>query len=505
MNMELGAKLEQLQLLLPDLGAEASAQLLQEHGSDVNLAVEAHFTKLQLLEKKKCSARAASTGAGAPPPPRSLKVGQQPLGSYFQRDANSVLMRASAKQSLIHGQGKRKKASYPLEDETEDAEPSGGDKKRNTIEGGSSDKRSKAPAVGSRSTNNRSDNASNSTFGRTQDVFSATVTRFTANGGSSTTPISLAQLEAETLATMRFDVLPAETADNLLNAFMVESERWKQGARYMFDRKIAYERLSTGFPIAALDGGGWSKRDKRWEVTGFIDEVRYAQKVVAKHVRTKREKRRMRAMEVLEEERSGSHADRGSNPAHGVRGSNPNAAARVGSKDGQRKPHSPYPPRLAVASWDPNYCIANLYRTGEDFTGIHSDPLTQLGPQCIIASVSLGAARLFKLKPAGRKTNKKEVTAAEKVGVASCYTLRLPHNSLVVMWEGCQEHFRHEVPKESDKTFPHHDKSGAMRLNLTFRHRRFAWSQRAPLCGECSVDCLCLRLCVCLHPIHVPG
>ena len=101
-----------------------------------------------------------------------------------------------------------------------------------------------------------------------------------------------------------------------------------------------------------------------------------------------------------------------------------------------------YPPKLAVGTWQPNYCIANLYRTGEDFTGIHSDPLTQLGPQCIIASVSLGAARLFKLRPAGRRTNKAEVSAADKVGVASCYTLRLPHNSLLVMWEGCQENFR---------------------------------------------------------------
>jgi hypothetical protein len=56
------------------------------------------------------------------------------------------------------------------------------------------------------------------------------------------------------------------------------------------------------------------------------------------------------------------------------------------------------------------------------------------------------------------------------------------------MWEGCQEHFRHEIPKETDSSFPHHTLAGAMRLNLTFRQRRFAWSQRAPLCA-CNRKC----------------
>jgi hypothetical protein len=67
--------------------------------------------------------------------------------------------------------------------------------------------------------------------------------------------------------------------------------------------------------------------------------------------------------------------------------------------DGERAPPQPYPPRLAVSSWEPNYCVANLYRTGEDFTGIHSDPLTQLGPQCIIGSLSLGRPSLSPPSP----------------------------------------------------------------------------------------------------------
>ena len=45
----------------------------------------------------------------------------------------------------------------------------------------------------------------------------------------------------------------------------------------------------------------------------------------------------------------------------------------------------------------------------------------------------------FKLTPALKSHQKAE-------GVASSFTVVLPHNSLLVMWEGCQEAFRHEVP-----------------------------------------------------------
>lgn len=91
-----------------------------------------------------------------------------------------------------------------------------------------------------------------------------------------------------------------------------------------------------------------------------------------------------------------------------------------------------------------NAALCNLYRNGNDSVGLHSDAEPEMGP--VIASVSLGAERLFRLKrPNG------EVVL----------TQRLPHGSLLIMAGATQKNFKHEVPKESEVTQP--------RINLTFR------------------------------------
>jgi alkylated DNA repair dioxygenase AlkB len=89
--------------------------------------------------------------------------------------------------------------------------------------------------------------------------------------------------------------------------------------------------------------------------------------------------------------------------------------------------------------------LCNLYRNGNDSVGLHADSEPEMGP--VIASVSLGAERLFRLKaPNGA------------VGLAE----RLPHGSLLIMAGETQKNFKHEVPKEPEITKP--------RINLTFRH-----------------------------------
>lgn len=60
------------------------------------------------------------------------------------------------------------------------------------------------------------------------------------------------------------------------------------------------------------------------------------------------------------------------------------------------------------------------------------------------------------------------------------YSIRLPHNSVLVMWEGFQEFWRHEVPK--DQSLKPHEISGDGRLSFTFRKRNFTVSNRAPNC-----------------------
>lgn len=92
-----------------------------------------------------------------------------------------------------------------------------------------------------------------------------------------------------------------------------------------------------------------------------------------------------------------------------------------------------------------NAVLCNLYRNGNDSVGLHADAEPEMGP--VIASVSLGAERLFRLK-------------GKNGGIA--FAERLPHGSLLIMAGETQKNFRHEVPKEPDITLP--------RINLTFRH-----------------------------------
>ena len=91
-----------------------------------------------------------------------------------------------------------------------------------------------------------------------------------------------------------------------------------------------------------------------------------------------------------------------------------------------------------------NAVLCNLYRNGHDSVGLHADAEPEIGP--VIASVSLGAERLFRLKG--------------KNG-AVVFADRLPHGSLFIMAGETQKNCRHEVPKEPDIT--------QARINLTFR------------------------------------
>jgi alkylated DNA repair dioxygenase AlkB len=92
-----------------------------------------------------------------------------------------------------------------------------------------------------------------------------------------------------------------------------------------------------------------------------------------------------------------------------------------------------------------NAVLCNFYRNGNDSVGWHADAEPEMGP--VIASVSLGAERLFRLK-------------GQNGAVA--FAERLTHGSLLILGGKTQESFKHEVPKEPNIAQP--------RINLTFRH-----------------------------------
>lgn len=96
-----------------------------------------------------------------------------------------------------------------------------------------------------------------------------------------------------------------------------------------------------------------------------------------------------------------------------------------------------------------NAVLCNLYRNGMDSMGWHSDDEKELGPNPVIASLSLGAVRKFKLK----HTYNHEIPL---------HKMALGNGSLLTM-KGTTQHFwKHEIPKEPGITDP--------RINLTFRY-----------------------------------
>lgn len=96
---------------------------------------------------------------------------------------------------------------------------------------------------------------------------------------------------------------------------------------------------------------------------------------------------------------------------------------------------------------DFNVCLVNLYRDGQDSMGWHADDEKELGENPVIASVSLGAERMFQLK------HKHDPTAK--------YKIRLQHGSLLIMKGSTQKFWKHQLPKTKKVTGP--------RVNLTFR------------------------------------
>jgi alkylated DNA repair dioxygenase AlkB len=95
-----------------------------------------------------------------------------------------------------------------------------------------------------------------------------------------------------------------------------------------------------------------------------------------------------------------------------------------------------------------NSVLLNYYRNQHDSMGFHSDDEPELGPQPVIASVSLGERRTLVLKHKTRKELKR-------------VKLPLESGSLLLMKGDTQRNWKHGVDKESRPCGP--------RVNLTFR------------------------------------
>lgn len=93
-----------------------------------------------------------------------------------------------------------------------------------------------------------------------------------------------------------------------------------------------------------------------------------------------------------------------------------------------------------------NSVLCNLYRGGSDGVGWHADDEPVFGGDPVVASVSFGAARTFKLR---------------RNDGADAREYLLTDGSLLVMGCGIQRDWKHSIPKTA--------KPVGERINLTFR------------------------------------
>ena len=95
-----------------------------------------------------------------------------------------------------------------------------------------------------------------------------------------------------------------------------------------------------------------------------------------------------------------------------------------------------------------NVCLLNRYKNGNDYIGFHSDDEKEGVSNSTIVSLSFGASRTMQFrKKKGKHPIEKEVI--------------LNHGDLLLMHPGCQDKYKHAIPKRRKILAP--------RINLTFR------------------------------------
>ena len=95
-----------------------------------------------------------------------------------------------------------------------------------------------------------------------------------------------------------------------------------------------------------------------------------------------------------------------------------------------------------------NHVLLNRYRDGRDNMGMHADDEPELGPDPVVATLSLGATRRMTLVPHRPRDGERR-------------SLELPAGSLLVMRGACQRRFHQGIPREPRVTDE--------RVSLTFR------------------------------------
>jgi alkylated DNA repair dioxygenase AlkB len=96
-----------------------------------------------------------------------------------------------------------------------------------------------------------------------------------------------------------------------------------------------------------------------------------------------------------------------------------------------------------------NSALVNCYRDGQDSVAWHSDDEPELGDKPLVASVSMGAERIFELRHKQSANNKKQA-------------IMLKDGDLLLMAGTMQHYWQHQIPKSTTVT--------SERISITFRY-----------------------------------
>ncbi|KAF3917693.1 hypothetical protein AA313_de0209785 [Arthrobotrys entomopaga] len=156
---------------------------------------------------------------------------------------------------------------------------------------------------------------------------------------------------------------------------------------------------------------------------------------------------------------------------------------------------------LPEGKWHVTSAFMNCYDGAKQSVGWHSDQLTYLGPRTVIASLSLGVEREFRLRRVAPvvldpydvpfEPEKSEEGGEEgewKWESEGQLSVHLPHNSLLIMHAECQESWKHSVHPANN--IQPHPIAARKRINITFRcYRESLLPEKIPKC-KCGVGCV---------------
>ena len=135
--------------------------------------------------------------------------------------------------------------------------------------------------------------------------------------------------------------------------------------------------------------------------------------------------------------------------------------------------------------WKANTAFVNCYDGPKENVGYHTDQLTYLGPRPIIACLSLGVTREFRVRRIATVDESLPGMEASTADAQGQVAIQVPHNSLLIMHAEMQEEWKHSIAPA--QAIEPHRLAQNKRLSITYRFYKDALHPKyTPKC-RCNV------------------